>query len=222
MKFQKPVLLFLIITTCSSRIDLRQKVGDAFGGLEKLEQLQEVTFSITRYRYSQTDTINEKRFYKLNTSSEFFQEVSTNGVDTVVLKYENGKASKLENGTITQLDSAGTVRLYEQLYFNFLYLLPKTSAWKQMGTMPYRDKQVLIVAVQDSKKIAEEIHLLVDPETNQIISSSIPTNGQYEYFADEYDYQKIECLDIYFPMRYEVVVDGKVIQAGVFSDFCSR
>lgn len=216
-------LLFVLalFSGCTQEKSIRHKIADAFGGLDQMRRMDDVKYSVVRYKISGKDTLTETRWYRLSIKRGSFEEMRLIERDTIVSTYANGQSSITRQGRTTVTDSVANRALHQSMYYNFLYLLvAEHTTWAIVGNYELQGKPALVVSVKDNQRKADEIHLFLDPQSWQILSSSTPENGHYPYFANEYEYRQIPCLSISFPMRYEVVVDGKLTSWGIFEGFC--
>ena len=214
-KFLICVLFSTNFLGCQS--DLRQSVINRFGGDTALKNIGELNFTVQRQQLTEKGTAPEIRLYRMNVQEEFLEETRFTNGDTIVQEYRKGKGFEKIGLEVNSLEAKGTSALYQQLYFNFIYLLQADTEWKELMDTTYQDKRVRIVSVKDRTNRAPEIHLFIDTHTFDIVSSSIPENGKYSYYANEFDYKTLPGSTILFPMRFEVVVQGQKILVGTFT-----
>ncbi|NDK55172.1 hypothetical protein [Pontibacter fetidus] len=81
----------------------------------------------------------------------------------------------------------------------------------------YKDREAQIVQVYTPQKKALLMDMFVDAKTGKILTSSKPDpeTDNYNYFADELDYQPIG-KGVIFPLVYQVWVKGKLVTEGKF------
>lgn len=204
------ITLVLALVGCRQKHSVRGNVVEAFGGSEALRQLDTISYAIDTERFADGHTTRQTRYYTISIKNRSISEWTD--------------AARSEAGLVRSAgsDSAEHAKdAYGNLFYNFLFLLNEERAtWREIGSRLYKNRRCIVFEVSDPERVLDPIHLFVDASTYLIVTSSIPSDGKYTYFADESDYQEIPCLHVQFPLTFSVVRQGKVVVRGRFHDFC--
>lgn len=207
----------ICVLSCNDQPKIRQSVAEAFGGAA-LDTLDSLSFRINAVRYNDGDSTFSSHQYELSLDNGFIKE----STDTASSDFLLSRDIILQD-SVYVFSSPSARTLFEKLFYNFLYLMDEKHAkWKEIGAIVYDNKNCRIVEVSDVYNLLAPIHLFIDEQTHLIVTSSIPAEGKYVYFADESDYQVISCLGIRFPVTFTIIRNGMVKMRGHFADFCSK
>lgn len=188
---------------------IRARMEKAFGGKEKLSQMEYITYTISRRSFANLDTIHTTQLWYIHLKKPSVIKLDISGADTVISKCHTAENSG---------GSPACAALLRARFYNFLYLLTSPTvqfSWLKKTT--YKGMKVDIIRV--SEKSSPELRLDIFVKGNGEIATTstiAATTGKYERFADEFEYVELEG-GIRFPLRYAVFAEGKITTEGWFS-----
>lgn len=218
----RTVITGLFFMACSIQVGLAQglakgqmikkEVLRTFGGYKALKQVKTMSYTLEK---GTPEKAKSSEKVVVNFQQQYLKKVLLGKQPPTVHIYEQGRGWEMKGKQKTALTQAQTRSLKSIFFYNFLGMLINDKIqWEFIRDMTYRSQIVRVVRVSAP---TYQLDLLV-AKNGEIVSSSSPDNkGQYNYFADEFEYKDIG-QGVRFPLVFKVFRGQKLTYEGKFKN----